>query len=319
VARTATQATSGLLLVTGSAHLWELVALQAAYGAAEALSLPAQTGLVADVVAPERLQAANSLRAFARSVADVAGPALAGVLVVGFGAGWGLVVDAASFAAGAALLATVRAGTGVARTAASRLLADLRHGWRAFRGSAWLWRGVALMALWNGLYGMFAVLGPVVAARDHGGAAAWAAIGTAVGVGSVAGGLVLVRVRPRRPGVLMSGGLLCSCGPPIALATGVPLAGVIAAAVLSGAASVGFNATWESTVQREIPRDVLSRVAAYDMVGSFALGPVGTATGGLLAAPLGASALLLTMGVARFGLAAAFWAIPGIRALRGPS
>ena len=55
----------------------------------------------------ERLQAANSLRAFAESVAQIAGPALAGVLVVAVGRAPGLAVDAASFVASALVLATV--------------------------------------------------------------------------------------------------------------------------------------------------------------------------------------------------------------------
>jgi MFS family permease len=45
--------------------------------------------LIADIVPPERLQAANSLRAFARSIGNIAGPALAGVIVVAASPGWG--------------------------------------------------------------------------------------------------------------------------------------------------------------------------------------------------------------------------------------
>jgi MFS family permease len=87
VARASTQGLTAVLLVTGEAELWQLAALQAAYGAAEAFSGPARASLIADVVAPEKLQAANSLRAFAESIARIAGPAIAGVLVVTAGPG----------------------------------------------------------------------------------------------------------------------------------------------------------------------------------------------------------------------------------------
>jgi len=154
------------------------------------------------VVAPERLQAANSLRAFAEAVAHIGGPALAGVLVIAVGAGWGLAVDAASFAASALLLASLAVVSPPSR-ATRRALADLRDGWRAFRSIDWLWRGVVTMALWNAAWGAYAVLGPVVAEKP----AVWAAVSTAYGIGAVGGGLLLVRLRPRRPGLLFAVGL----------------------------------------------------------------------------------------------------------------
>ena len=179
-ARALTQGLTAVLLITGEAELWHLVALQAAYGSAEAFSGPARSSLIADVVAPEKLQAANSLRAFAESIAQIAGPALAGVLVVAVGPGWGLAVDAASFGASAALLASLAVVSPPSR-ATRRMLADLRDGWRAFRSIDWLWRGVVTMSLWNAAWGAYAVLGPVVAEEP----ALWAAVSTAWGIGAV--------------------------------------------------------------------------------------------------------------------------------------
>lgn len=314
VARAGTQGLTAALLVSGSAELWQLMALQAAYGAAEAFSLPARTGLIADVVAPEKLQAANSLRAFAESVGKIGGPALAGILVVAVGPGWGLAVDAASFLASAALLASVvlpRRAPSLARS----LLGDLREGWHGFRSIGWLWRGVAIISLWNAVWGVYMVVGPVVSETERGGAATWAAVGTAFGIGSVAGGLILLRVRPRRPGLLFSLGLFGASLPALALATGLPLALVLLAAALAGVGLVGFNATWESAVQREVPREWLSRVMSYDMFGSFVLGPVGLAAGGLLAESVGATPTLIAAGLALAALSAILWSVPGVRAL----
>jgi MFS family permease len=317
-ARALSQGLTAALLITGGVHLWQVVALQAVYGAAQAFSGPAQTGLIADVVAAPRLQAANSLRAFAESVGQILGPAVAGVLVVAVGAGWGLAADAASFALSALLLAGVRVERPQVLSAGG-LLADLRGGWSAFRANDWLWGGVATMSLWNGLYGVYSVLGPVVADQELGGAATWAAIATAFGIGSVAGGLALVRFRPRRPGVLLAVGLAWAAGPALGMALELPVALVVALSVAAGAGLVGFNATWESTVQRQVPRAALSRVMSYDMFGSFALAPFGLAVGGLLAEPLGASTTLLAAGVLLLALSGVLWAIPGIRALRAPT
>jgi predicted MFS family arabinose efflux permease len=311
VTRAAVQGVSAALLIAGAAEVWQLALLQALGGAAQAFALPAQTGLIADIVAPERLQAANSLRAFASSVANIAGPAIAGLLVVAAGPGWGLAADAATFAVSALLLATVAVEHRIVVTS-RRVLADLREGWRTFRASDWLWGGVAVMSVWNGTFAVFKVAGPVVA----GTAGVWAAVSTGMGVGAVIGGIVLVRVRPRRPGVLLSAGLLCSCAPALALAAGVPTAIVVIAAIVEGAGGIGFNATWESTVQREVPRDALSRVIAYDMFGSFALAPIGLVIGGLVVEPLGGTTTLVATGIVLAALAAVLWAIPGVRRLR---
>jgi transmembrane secretion effector len=309
-ARAAAQGLTALLLIAGEAELWHLAALQAAYGAAEAFSGPAHSSLIADVVALERLQAANSLRAFAESIAQIAGPAVAGVLVVAVGPGWGLAVDAASFAASALLLASL-AVAARAPVAARRMLTDLREGWRAFRSIDWLWRGVMTMSLWNAAWGAYQVLGPVVAKE----AAVWAAVSTAYGIGAVAGGLLLVRLRPRRPGQLFSVGLALGSGPALALATGLPVGVAVAAAAAAGAGAVGFNATWQSVVQRQVPRESLSRVTAYDLFGSFALGPVGFALGGFLAEPLGPTTALLGAGLALAALSALLWSFSSVRAL----
>jgi MFS family permease len=309
-ARASTQGLTALLLIAGEAELWHLAALQAAYGAAEAFSGPARSSLIADVVAPERLQAANSLRAFAESIALIAGPALAGVLLVAVGPGWGLAVDAVSFAASALLLASLVAVSPAPR-AARALLTDLREGWRAFRSIDWLWRGVVTMSLWNAAWAAYAVLGPVVSGE----AAVWAAVSTAYGIGAVAGGLLLVRLRPRRPGLLFTVGLALGSAPALALATGVPVG---LAAAVAGAGAVGFNATWQSVVQREVPRESLSRVTSYDLFGSFALGPVGFALGGLLAEPLGPSTALLLAGLAMAALSACRGRLPASAPSRWP-
>jgi hypothetical protein len=111
-----------------------------------------------------------------------------------------------------------------------------------------------------------------------------------IGVGAVVGGLILVRVRPRRPGVLLTAGLLFACGPVLALAAGAPTAVVVAFALLEGAGSIGF--------------------------GSCGLAPVGLVIGGLLVEPLGATSTLFAAGIVLAALPAVLWSIPGVRRLR---
>ena len=79
--RAVAQAISAVLLLTGSAHIWQLMVLQALYGAAEAFFGPASTAVVAETVPTEQLQPANALLGLTDNAASIAGPALAGVIV----------------------------------------------------------------------------------------------------------------------------------------------------------------------------------------------------------------------------------------------
>ena len=76
------------LLIAGDPGIWLLAVLAAIAGAASAFFNPAISGNMPAVVSTERLQQANALRGLTEGVGRIAGPALAGVLVVGIGPGW---------------------------------------------------------------------------------------------------------------------------------------------------------------------------------------------------------------------------------------
>ena len=62
VARMAVQAATAALLLSHTAHVWELIVLQALAGTGTAFFNPASTGLTPMTVSAERLQEANALR-----------------------------------------------------------------------------------------------------------------------------------------------------------------------------------------------------------------------------------------------------------------
>lgn len=55
----------------------------------------------------------------------------------------------------------------------------------------------------------------------------------------------------------------------------------------AGIASDVFGVLWATTIQREIPQEVLSRVSSYDWFGSLALAPLGLLAAGPVAASVG--------------------------------
>src|SRR5881227_1692452 len=98
----------GLVLVSGHAQVWELIALQLVHGAATGVFRPAASGLTPQLVPSEQLQAANGLMYLTLSIGGIVGPGVGGALVATVGAGWALLGDAATFALAAVLLARIR-------------------------------------------------------------------------------------------------------------------------------------------------------------------------------------------------------------------
>jgi predicted MFS family arabinose efflux permease len=319
VTRFAGQGLLATLLVTHTAHLWELLALQAVHGTASAFFMPAVTGLVPETVEREWLQQANALRWGANAVGNVLGPAAAGVLVASVGAGAALAVDAASFATSACFLAGLRLPRAEPAESQS-LLRDLAAGWNDFRARTWLVAANVIAALGNALVlAPFLVVGPAVARASLGGAGAWALIAAAFGAGSIAGGVAALRLRPRRP-MLVGLSLTGLHGGPVALlALHAPPGIIAAAAFAAGGQLTLLNTLWETTLQRLVPPHLLSRVVAYDWVSSSVCAPLGYVVAGLLAgALLGVSGTLwLAFGIA-VGLAAVAPLIPDVRQLELP-
>jgi MFS family permease len=315
--RAGSQALFGALLLSGHARIWELVVLQAVHGTATAFFQPAVTGLVPQTVPPAYLQEANALLYLANSVGIIAGPALAGIVVAGWGPGWAFVVDAATFLVSAAFLAGIDVAAVRAADATRSFLRELAAGFAEVRSRRWLWSSVTYFALVQFVFaGPFYVLGPLISARMLGGAGAWATILTAYGVGAVVGGLVVLHAHPSRPLVAAYAPLLAIAGANTLLATVGNLPLVAVAELLAGA-SVGVSTTlWETTLQTNVPADRLSRVSAYDWMGSTALRPVGFIVVGPVTALLSARSTLLLSSAIVAAATISIVALPAVHGLR---
>lgn len=314
--RACAQGASALLLVSGNAHIWQLVVLQAIYGAAEAFFKPAAQALLPETVAAADLQQANALIAVSGNIANVGGPALAGALVATVGAGWGLAVDAGTFVASAGYLSAMRVDA-VVPAARTGTLSELRAGWRAFRSRTWLWVSALEFMSSNALaFCPYLVLGPEIARASLGGAGAWAAISTATGVGAILGGTLGLRWNPRYPLRAMFVTSLVGTTPLLVLLAAVaPLPALVAAAVASGMSISFFNLVWFAVVQRRIPGEELSRVSSWDSLGSNAITPIGLAAAGPIGIALGFSTTLYAAAALGVLGTMAVLAVPSVRDL----
>lgn len=291
-----TQGALALLLITGNAQMWHLVALSVAHGFASAFYRPASTGLTPQTVPADSLQQANSLLFLSLSFASIFGPIVGGVLVATVGSGWAIGIDALSFGLSALLLVPLRVATPI--RAAASFFADFRAGWREVRSRTWLWVSILDFAVFQiVVLSAIYVLGPVIADERLGGASAWASIATALGAGLVLGSIVALRYRPSHP-LTAAFGIVIAVAPALALlAVAAPTVAIVAAMVPAGASLAIAQTLWSTALQLHVPEHALSRVSSYDWVGSTALRPLGFAAVGPIAALVGLRATLLASAV----------------------
>jgi MFS family permease len=281
--RAALHGTLAVLIATGAVQIWHMVVIGALFGTAEAFFRPAYTGLVPQTVPEEQIQQAQALTGLSREVASIASPALATALVLGAGGAWAFGLDAATFLVSAALLARVRGRDRGTPTEPTTVLQELREGARAVAERAWVWATIVAFsfALLLALAPFF-VLGAKVADEQYGTDAVFGFANVAWGVGTVAGAVLGARRRPQRP---VFAGMVATLpwGLCVAVfALGPPLPLLYAAMAVGGLGMGMFAVWWETALAERIPPHLLSRVSAWDWMGSLLLLPVGY----LLAGPL---------------------------------
>jgi MFS family permease len=299
LAAAATQAGVAALVLTGSATIPLLVVLSILNGAVAAVSFPASAAIVPQTVPVAELRPANALLRLSLNGGAIVGASLGALLIAVVGPGWGLALNAATFALAGVFFVFVRsthtlpAGQDAAQAAPANVLRELREGWLEFSGRTWVWVVVAQFALVNAAFvGAIAVLGPLVADETFG-RAGWGLIIAAETVGLAVGALVALRWRPRHA---------LGIGVALVIVTALPIAGLaivplvpvlIVAFFIGGMAIEQFSVAWDQSLQQNIPQEKLARVYSYDAVGSFVAIPVGEILVGPLAHVFGTTAVLL--------------------------
>ncbi|MEU1347392.1 MFS transporter [Streptomyces sp. NPDC005795] len=309
--RCVTQLFVGAELLSGTPALWQIALAEAIGGAAGAFSMPTVSPLIRGTVAASELLRANALMAVVNSATRIGGPAVAGALVFTAGPGWAFVLDGASFAVSAALLAAIE----VRHVPIPRrsLIGDLKEGWSEVRGRGWYWTSLLAHAAWNGAAAVLMTLGPALFLRDLGGKGVWLTFLQTGAVGLLIGSLVAGRVRPRRPVLTANLGGALYALPLCLLAAHAPVAVSVAAYGIA-LAGLGFlNPVWETAVQSAVPAHALARVTSYDWLLSLGAMPLGYALAPLAASAWGAEVPLAVAGLLVGAACVATAAVPGVR------
>lgn len=291
-----------LLAAIGALAPPAYVALLAASSLMAAWGNAGKYTLLSDLAGADERFAANSLASAQESLAYIAGPLAAGILLTAFAPGWILLLDAASFAVLGAAAWLTRSDAGAAEGPVD--IRSAESGFRLLRRRDLLSLTILTWVFFF-LYGPVEVALPVYVADDLGASAQLlAAYWTAFGVGALASNLLTGALRAgnmRRLALLIVVGW-GACLVPFAFAP-VPVtlvAFAIGGMVYGPFIPLTYALFQASTTTHNLPA-VLAARSAVVMVST----PLGTALGGPLVAALGGSGTLALSGVATVLLAGA--------------
>ncbi len=277
----------GVLTVSGVVTVWEIGVLAALLGLNNAFENPARQSFMLELVGPEHLRNAVSLNSVLVNVARTIGPAVAGILIATVGTGVCFLINAASFVAVVASLSTMDISALNPTVPMARARGQLREGLRYVRATPQLAVPLLMMGVAGCLTYEFQVTLPVMADRAlHVGATGFGFMTAAMGVGAVAGGL-LVAARGKtglRPLIFAAAGF----GVALTLATIAPSLPIeLFALALAGAASISFMSTGNSTLQLNAEPEMRGRVMSLWFVAFQGSTPIGGPLVGWLMAVIG--------------------------------
>lgn len=266
----------GVLTATGAIHLWIVLMLALLLGLIDAFDKPARHTFVTEIVdSRDDVTNAVTLNSTVQNLGKVVGPAIAGFLIVSIGLPVTFFLNAASFAAVIVGLLLIHPGRTMPAERAPREKGQVRQGLRYIRSTPTLLGPLVLMAISGTLAYEWSVTLPLFAHDTFGGdARLFGIMFSAMGLGSVLGGLTLAGLLKAGIGSLATTGLVFSALMVLlAIAPSLGVALVLLFAL--GAASVAFRAVANSHVQLTATPQMRGRVMAVLLVAILGTTPIG--------------------------------------------
>jgi MFS family permease len=297
----------------------EILVLAVCQGLINAFDTPLRQIFVGQMV-DDREDLGNAI-AISSSLANGArliGPAIAGLVIAGFGEGGCFLIDGLSYLAVIASLLMMRIQPLATRPNKAGMLEQMREGWEyvsGFRPVRALLLLVALLALMGYPYN---VLLPVFAGQVlHGGPTTLGWLTAASGVGALGSGLSLAfrkstegltRMLQIAAAALGGGLILFGLSRTLWLSMGLM--------VLIGFGMMQVFSASNTLIQTLVPEDKRGRVMSYFVMAMFGTAPFGSLLAGALAQRIGAPNTVFVTGA--FCLAGSLWfglERPGVQAV----
>lgn len=320
-------------ILTGTAQLWMVYALAAAFGVVSGFFMPAAESAVPRILPSEQLESGNAAIGGANQFAGFAGPVLAGLLIAAFGSGAtvggqqsaslvgigvAFAVDAFSFLLSAACLFAMRRIPAANAGSGQHPLAEIVEGLRYAAGNAHLRVMLTALACANFfLMGPMLVGLPVIAkSRLAGGAAAFGIIMAASGIGSLLGMIGAGTLKRPRDAVFpwMVAALFVGFGVSVSSLAFLSSTWVIASLMLVTGVGNGYLAIVAiASLQRTTEESLLGRVMSLLMLAIVGLAPVSQVLSG---AVISVNPTALFCGAGIGFLLTAMWSLTERQALR---
>jgi MFS family permease len=281
---------------TGHVPLWFLLFAQINFGAMWAIFWPSLAGVVPALVEEDQLMSSNALNQMTSNLMLILGSTIGGAIIATHGSTAALIIDSSTFIISGSIVLTLRHLTFNAPVTENSMIDDLLHGWKVFLSFRWIVIIVAgfssIIMCWSAVD---SVLGPLLSIKKFHGASSWATIVAAEFVGYLAGSAVALKVRPKYPMRFLLLGTYGICFYLVALATSNSVWVIAIFAFFFGMNFDLWGAIWSTALQREVPKESLSRVSAFDGMGSLLTRPIGVALAAPVASAIGLRSTFLWM------------------------
>ena len=298
--------------------LWVLLAVVLIMGASDAFGRPAVAAIIPSILPDQLLPSGNVVRGIAMKGGEIAGPGIAGLIIVTFGTHVTYLTTCFFFLVGALLLLRVHENPReISSTPKISFITEVREGLRVVWYYKWI-TAMIIMATFQLMMvvGVEMVLLPVITKRDFGTAAVYATAAALFSLGGVISAIISIKSNTKRPGTVsvVVWGLFIFA--PLVLAFPSSRELIFLAYFLAGFSVGPWEAFWNTQVQREVPTEYQARVFSIDFMGTVGLLPLGMALAGPMANLVGERQLLIGVAIFHLVICAAVLLVPGVKEMK---
>lgn len=275
----------GILVLTGTVNTTALLVLAFVAGTIGAFDLPARQAFVIEMVGKKDLTSATSINVGVFNAARFVGPAMAGILIASFGAGWSFILNSLSFIPAIWAILAIRP--------VYRPNLDLdNHPWESFKEGlrySFTHKSLVYFMLLGSAAAIFLwpaqTLMPVVSEKVFGiGPGGLGSLLAAMGLGSLLGAVfVSSRSRSQNKKSFIFVGLFTCCLSLLAFAFSRNLWLSHILLFFAGFGLITYISTVNSLVQLMAPDQLRGRVIAVYLTMFVGMMPVGNFLSGLIA------------------------------------
>ncbi|PLR94135.1 MFS transporter [Bacillus sp. T33-2] len=309
-----------VLVLSDALTIHILYGLVAIYGLMDGLFQPAYAAVRAQVFVPEIRNAANALTQMSHQGVRLIGPALGGLIVSAASAGIGFGLDAITYLLSFICLLFIRDLTSKTETKSEaykfNMMKDFAEGVAVLKSQPWLWVTILAFSFINICYaGIIVVLIPWLfnVHYDFDPFIYGLAMAFSGGGAVLAAFIFGSRQKWKRRGLIAYGGVLLSGLALLAMPFVTWAPGLVGLLAIEGFGIMMFALVWETSLQELVPEEAFGRVASLDMLGSFALLPLGYLLTGWLADVIGGITTITYLAVAALAIVAVALSVPSIR------